>query len=268
MTQRIFITGGASGLGKALALRWAKDGARVCIADLNDERGAETLKEIQQAGGEGFYCHCDVTDLEQIKQAKDFVLEHLGGVDVVVNNAGVASAGALEIEDMEQWRWVLDINVLGVVRVSQVFMDLFRQQGQGYFLNVASQAGLNSAPMMGSYCAGKAAVVSFSETMYLELAPENVGVSVLCPAFFKTNLDESLRSKQPGMDAAVKKLLNRSSVTAEDVANAAVQGVRSRKFLILTHKEGIQAYMLKCYLPMQKYLKMMLKRTAKFGRKG
>ncbi len=266
--QRILITGGASGLGRELAIRWAKEGAKVCVADLNDQRGAETIELIKPTAADAVFCHCDITKQEHAESLRDFLLQEWGGVDIVVNNAGVASGGALPDEDMEQWQWAFDINLFGAVRFTKVFTPIFLKQGHGHFLNVASQAGLTAMPVMGSYCASKAALVSFSESMRLELDEDNIGISVLCPAFFKTNLHESVRSNNPAMKGVVNKLLERSTITAAQVADAAVKGVQANKFMIQTHKEGRQATRMRRWLPESMYLKMMIKHTRKFRSKG
>lgn len=262
MQKRVLITGAASGLGKALAFRWAKSGADICVADINKERGDEVVAELQKLGVKAFYQHCNITSEEDIANTKNAVLEHFNGVDLVVNNAGVATAGALSEESVEQWQWVMDINVMGAVRVLQAFEPLLKES-QGYILNVASQAGLTSMPMLGSYAASKAAMVSFSETMRLELADDNIGVSVLCPAFFKTNLDESVRSGNPAMKNVVTKLLDRATITADEVADAAFHGVQQWQHTIQTHPEGRKASLLKRWFPAL-YLKMMDKHTQKF----
>lgn len=267
MQQRILVTGGASGLGKEIALRWAKAGADVCIADLNEVRAQEVIEELTSLGAKAMFCRCDITNEQDILAVKEAVMQTFGGVDLVVNNAGVASAGSLVEENIEQWQWVLEINVLGAVRVSQCFADVFRQQGHGYFLNVASQAGITAAPMMGSYCASKAAMVSFSETIRLELIDDNIGVSVLCPSFFKTNLDESVRSVNPAMRGVVTKLLERGKLSAADVADMAFAGVQRSDFMIVTHSEGRKAYRIKRWIP-NFYLKLMAKQTAKMRSKA
>lgn len=264
---RILITGGASGLGKALAERWAREAARVYIVDVNQERGTDTAAALAKTGAEVIFSKCDITQPAEVDAVRDRLLAEWQGVDIVVNNAGVASAGALHDESMQQWQWVFDINLFGAVRFTKAFTPLFRQQGRGYFLNVASQAGLTAMPAMGSYCAVKAALVSFSETMRLELAEDNIGVSVLCPAFFKTNLHESVRSGNPDMPDVVNKLLLRSTTTAEQVADAAYHAVQKGHFTIQTHAEGRRASRLRRWLPEWLYLKMMLAYTGKFRRK-
>lgn len=263
MQKRVLITGAASGLGKALAFRWAKAGANICVADINQERGDEVITELKKLGVDAFYQHCDVTSEDDIQLTKQAVLEHFKGIDLIVNNAGVATVGGLQEESVDQWQWVLDINVVGPVRVTRAFHSLLQESSDGYVLNVASQAGLTSLPMMGSYAASKAAMVSFSETMRLELAEDDIGVSVLCPAFFKTNLDESVRSGNPAMKGVVTKLLDKATITADDVADAAFNAVQKGEFMIQTHPEGRKASLLKRLFP-NYFLKVMGKQALKF----
>lgn len=266
--KRVLITGGASGLGRALALRWAKAGSQVCIVDKHDERGAEALAEVNACGGEGLYLHCDITNEAQINDVKEVLLAKWGGVDIVINNAGVATAGELESETIEQWQWILNINVLGMVRMTQAFTPVFKLQGHGYFINIASQAALTPVPMMASYNASKAAVVSFSETMFYELADYNIGVSVLCPSFFKTHLGESLRSSNEGMRSVMNKLFERASIDAEGIADITYQAVGQKQFMIQTHKEAIKAFWLKRFMPQAWYLNLILKKTFKLRQQG
>ena len=189
--MRVLITGGATGLGQAIALKWAEkwagkdEGLDICIADINQERGDETVNTLSAQGANAFYIHCDITSENDVQTLANTLETRWGGVDTVFNNAGVASGGSLLDESIEQWQWVFDINVLGMVRVSRALLPLMREQGGGYFINIASQAGLTPIPYMGSYNAVKAAVVSFSETMKLELARDNIDVSVVVQASSK-----------------------------------------------------------------------------------
>lgn len=258
--KRIFITGGASGLGKAMALRFGKAGWKVCIADLHEARGAETLAEL---GANGLFLRCDVTKEEDLRAASDTLQSRWGGVDVVVNNAGVAQAGAIEDVSIDNWRWIIDINLLGVVRGCKVFTPVFKRLGRGHFVNVASMAGLLDVPMMSSYNATKAAVVSLSETLHNELADANIAVSVVCPSFFKTNLGDSLRTTDPTMRTTMARLLERSPITAEDIADDVFRAVEKKEFYILPHAEGRKAWFLKRFLPRDIYAKVMRKRTAR-----
>lgn len=236
MTQRVFITGGASGLGRALALRYARDGARVCIGDINPEQGAEVEQQINAAGGEGLYMACDVRRLADFEKVRDELVERWGGVDIVVNNAGVATAGTIEDSTLADWDWILDINVMGVVRGCKVFTPLLKKQGSGSFVNIASMAGLMLAPLMSSYNVSKAGVIALSETLNHELFDDGIHVSAVCPAFFQTNLTASMRSDIPGVQQNVGKLMKRSNVTAEDVAEDIHRAVVKKQFWVLPHK--------------------------------
>lgn len=265
--MRILITGGATGLGQAIALKWVDKWANkegtfdICIADINQERGDETVNALIAKGANAFYVHCDITSDSDVQTLAQTIDSRWGGVDYVFNNAGVATGGSLLDESVEQWQWVFDINVLGMVRVSRALLPLMRNQGGGYFINIASQAGLTPIPYMGSYNAVKAAVVSFSETMKLELAPDNIDVSVVCPSFFKTNLDESMRSTNPASHKMINKFFAKADMTKEDVAEAIYQQVSKKQFLILTHKLGKRAFLLKKLLPTQRYINNMLNQT-------
>ncbi|WP_339724506.1 SDR family oxidoreductase [uncultured Paraglaciecola sp.] len=265
MKKNVLITGGASGLGEALALQYAKQNYDVCIADLNSERGHKVVDSICKSGGAAFFLPCDITNETSIETLKQQLLTRWPQVDVLVNNAGVATGGALEFEDIEQWEWVLNINVLGMVRMCRAFVPMMKKQGGGKIVNIASQAGITPAPLMGSYNASKAAVVSFSETMHLELADDNIHVSVACPGFFSTNLDESLRSNQPGVAKLVSKMLHNSSdITAANVAEAIYQDSENLKFITITHKEGRTAFRMKRWLAPMRYLAMMKKQLKNF----
>ncbi|HBC36757.1 MAG TPA: short chain dehydrogenase [Marinobacter adhaerens] len=249
MTQRVFITGGASGLGRAIALRYAKEGAKVCIGDINPEQGVGVEKEITAAGGEGYFVECDVRRLTDFEKVRDDLVKKWGGVDVVVNNAGVASAGSIEDTTMADWEWILDINVLGVVRGCKAFTPQFKQQGSGAFVNVASMAGLMLAPLMDSYNVTKAGVIALSETLSQELRDAGIHVSCVCPAFFQTNLTSSMRSDIPGIQQNVNKLMKRSTVTAEDVAEDIFRSVENKSFWVLPHAKERRMWMLKRHAP-------------------
>jgi len=265
--KRLLVTGGASGLGRELAIKWASHGADIGIADINQERGEQVVEEIKQLGVNAFYQTCDITNQEHVSALKDRVEQLWQGVDLVINNAGIASADSLDDESIEQWRQVLEINLLGAVKMTKVFTPLFRQQGHGHFLNIASQAGITPIPKMASYNASKAALVSFSETMRLELVDDNIQVSVMCPGFFQTNLKESLKTNSTRLAEVLDKMMARSQMTAAHVASRAFKGVNNNEFLILTHKEGKRVFRLKRWFP-KYYLKMMTKQTARLRSKN
>jgi len=266
--KRIFITGGASGLGRAIALRYARAGWRVCIGDVHAQRGAEVLAELQALSPRSLFLSCDVTREEDLRAVAERLTAEWDGVDVVVNNAGVAQAGTIDEVPLSDWQWVLEINVLGVVRGCHVFTPLFKRQGHGHFVNVASMAGLLDMPRMSCYNASKAAVVSLSETLQNEFANTRIGVSLVCPSFFKTNLAESLRTSNPGTRKFVEKLLSRSKITAEDIAEQIFQAVEKREFYVLPHAQGRQAWLLKRLLPRRLYTGLLKSQMSKMRTGG
>ncbi|GGP74054.1 short chain dehydrogenase [Shewanella ulleungensis] len=259
--QHVLITGAASGLGKALALKWASQHAEVCVADINLQAGEQVCNEIVALGGKAFFVPCDITKTDSITALLETLQLRWQHIDLLVNNAGVASADKIDVEPMLQWRWVMEINVFGIVNMCQQFIPIFKQQGYGSILNVASQAGLTPIPFMSSYNASKAAVVSLSETMLLELADHNINVSVLCPGFFKTNLGNSLRTQLPTMEKLLGKLFDKSPINAAQVANIAYKGEVNKQFLLLTHQQGKRLYLLKRLLPLHWYFNLVLKQT-------
>jgi NAD(P)-dependent dehydrogenase (short-subunit alcohol dehydrogenase family) len=261
--KRIFITGGASGLGLAIAKRYASEGWRVCIGDVNDKRGAEAKKELSAHAQEVMYLHCDVTGDSDLQTAADRLVKRWGGVDVVVNNAGVAQAGPIEDVSLTDWQWIFDINVFGVVRGCKIFTRLLKEQGHGHLINISSMAGLLNPPNMSSYNASKAAVVALSETLQVELAGTGIGVTVVCPSFFKTNLTETMRTTDPRLIKSVNKLFERGKITAEQIADEIYQAQQRNRFYVLPHAEGRTAWNLKRYLPNPLYVPLMIYRSRK-----
>ncbi|WP_194756416.1 SDR family oxidoreductase [Aliidiomarina indica] len=263
--QRIFITGGASGFGFALAKHYAKRGWRVSIGDIADDLGAQAESELNELNpsAECRYLHCNVTQESDLAKAIAVLKRDWDGLDVIVNNAGVAQVGAIDTVDMSDWQWITDINLFGVVRGCKHAVPLFKHQGSGYIVNVASMAGLLDVPNMSAYNATKAAVVSISETLQHELAPDNIGVSVLCPSFFRTNLGNSMRSTVPGMDRTLDKLMSKSALSADDIAQIVATAIEKRQFYIVPHANARRIWRLKTWLPRRWYARMMQKQTAK-----
>ncbi|MEE2731174.1 SDR family oxidoreductase [Ketobacter sp.] len=247
--KTVAITGGASGLGKAMALRYARAGWGVAIADLNDERGESTLQELNDLCGDACYHHVDVRDAGAIEGWRDAILQRWGHINVVINNAGIASHGGIAESSLEDWDFTIDINLMGVVRGCKFFSQTMKQQGYGHIVNIASMAGLIHSPEMNSYNATKAAVVALSETMQFELAPFGIGVTVVCPGFFQTNLAESTRSPDSHAQAHVSKMLATSDITADDIADQVFNAVDSNQFMLLPHKSYRNTWYWKRFMP-------------------
>ncbi len=264
--HKVLITGAASGLGKALALRYAKADAEVCIVDLNVAEGEAVASQIQSTGSSAFFQRCDITQQYDVDQLAATIKERWGSLDILINNAGVATAGLVPFESLDDWAWVMNINVFGHVRMTKALLPMIGKSNAEFraIINTASQAGITAGPGMGSYSASKAAMVSFSETLFLEQAHNGVHVSVVCPAFFDTNLNTSLRTNQPGMENAVNKLIKNSGISADDIADQVFTKAAVKEFMIITHAEGRKVHRIKRFLPMKWYLNMVKKQTAKF----
>ena len=261
--KRVFITGGASGLGQALAMHYAGQGWRVLVGDLDRERCAEMLAQLRAVSPTSDAIACDVTVEADLQAAADWLQQHWGGVDVVINNAGVAQMGGIDIASADDWQWIVDINLLGVVRGCRVFTPMLRAQGGGQLVNVASMAGLVHMPHASAYNATKAAVVALSETLQLELEADRIGVTVVCPAFFRTALARNMRASDPALEAMTKRLVERARIGPEDIARQVFEGVQRGDTHILTHPEARRAWWLKRVLPYGLYLKMMRGQLAK-----
>ncbi len=187
------ITGAASGIGRALALALAREQCTMLLADINEAGLKETLEMVERSGGKGEIFLCDVSKLDDVTRMADHAFNTWATVDILVNNAGVASTGFMGDIPMKDWEWIVSINFWGVVYGCHAFVPGMKKQGSGYIVNVASAAGILSSPEMAPYNASKAAAIAITETLKSELAPYNIGVTVLCPTFIKTNLLDKMR---------------------------------------------------------------------------
>ncbi len=255
MQNRMMITGAGSGLGREIALRWAREGWRLALSDVNEQGLAETLRMVREAGGDGFTQRCDVRDYSQLIALAQACEEKLGGIDVVVNNAGVASGGFFDELSLEDWDWQIAINLMGVVKGCKAFLPLL-QASKGAIVNIASMAALMQAPGMSNYNVAKAGVVALSESLLVELKPEGISVHVVCPSFFQTNLMDSYRGPTPNMKAQISKLLEASPISAADIAQYIHEGMARGDFMILPHDEGRMAWKVKQQNPQAIYQEM------------
>ena len=181
--QTAFITGGASGIGLSIAKALATRGVNIMLADLDSARLQDAAATIRAMGAEVDIVLCDVADEAMVRAAADATIQRFGKVHIIANNAGVATGGMAGNIAIKDWRWVVDINLMGVVHGTEIFLPLIKSHGEGgHILNTASMAGHVASPGMSPYHATKFAVVGYSEAVKAELAGQNIGVSVLCPA--------------------------------------------------------------------------------------
>jgi len=229
--RRVPVTGAASGLGLALVRALSARGDQVLATDLADDR-----PDVLPAAAD--YLTLDVRSDAHWDRALMHVRTTWGGLDLLVNNAGVAAGGRIDVATMDEWRWIVDINLLGVVRGCRTFTPLFKQQRSGQIVNTASLAGLVHAPGMAAYNSVKAGVVALSETLSHELGPCGISVSVVCPSFFRTNLGASFQGADTVMEDAGRRMVSGSRRSADDVAATVLKGIDSRKDVILTDPDG------------------------------
>lgn len=247
MTQRrVLITGGGSGLGRALAQRYARDGAAVAVVDLDLARAEETVELL--GGAPHWARQADVANDDSMQALAEAVQQRWEGVDVLLNNAGIASGGPMVGSTMKEWREVLEINLFGVVRGCLAFLPGMIARGRGQIINTASFAGLAGAPNIMSYGVSKAGVVTLSEQLRAEVIDQGIQVSVICPAFFQTNLLESWRG-DPRMKKFGEKMMQTSTDTLDSVADHVFEAAERGDFLILPTRREPMRWRIKRWFP-------------------
>jgi len=246
--KRAAITGAGSGLGRCLALELAREGWKVALADIDEARVEESAALVREAGGESLAVVCDVTRPEHLERLAAAVREAWGGLDVLINNAGVAHGGVMERIPLEDWRWVLDINLMGPVHGCRTFIPMLEAHG-GHIVNVASMAGVASGPEMSVYNASKAALISLSESLRCELAPRGIGVTVALPMFFQTNLLDNFRYTDESQRKTAEAAMARATVSTEEVARKILRAADKNRLYALTDGEGRRIFFLKHLFP-------------------
>ena len=242
------ITGAASGIGRELALACAREGAHVAIADVDEKGLAETARMLPP-GCPSIQARCDVSKPGDLESLASRTYERYGAAHVIFNNAGVAVAGPVWSAPLDEWRWVLDVNLMGVVHGIRAFVPrMLEAKTEGHIVNTASVAGLLSVPGSGVYCASKHAVVSLSECLHhdLRMAQAKIGVSVLCPAWVATGIADSERNRPASLaernplaapyEEAVRKAVASGKLSAADVARITLDAVKANRFYILPHQ--------------------------------
>ncbi len=237
------VTGGASGIGRATVLELARRGAQVVAADLHEDRLEEVRVAVEAMGARILTVRCDVSLDAQVEHLRDEVLEEMGRVDLLMNNAGVVALGPPETMTMADWDWILQVNLYGVVRGVRAFLPHMLARGSGHVVNTASLAGLfayawDSIP----YITGKFAVAGFTEALALYANPLGVGVTLVCPGLVDTNLGETARF--PGIDDPgrwLQAIALPDPVTPEEVATRVCDAVAAGRFLVTTADDLVRA---------------------------
>ncbi|MGA9277104.1 SDR family NAD(P)-dependent oxidoreductase [Ilumatobacter sp.] len=241
------ITGGASGIGLAVAEQLLERGMKLVLADIDEAKLRAVESRLTEAGGEVAGVICDTADPESVTALAEATLDRFGAAHLLFNNAGIAGVGDAWGGSLDLWDRVVGINLYGVVHGIRAFLPIMTEQGSGHIVNTASMAGLMALPGAAPYNATKHAVVAISEGLYLELGATGspVGVSVLCPGFVKTDL---MQKEPDTVDSPIGELIGamltsgvEDGIPASDVADAFVAAVDVQQFWILTHKDMRQA---------------------------
>jgi 3-oxoacyl-[acyl-carrier protein] reductase len=192
LSKRVaIITGGARGIGRAIAEKFAKEGAAAIIADIRDKEGAEAVKLISRTKSRGLFIHCDVSDSREVQQMTDRVITEFGKIDILVNNAAISPPeNFLADITEEEWDKVLAVNLKSVFLCCKAVLPYMKQQKYGKIINVSSVGAITPAPVMADYAAAKAGVLAFSRSLALEAAPFNICVNALLPGITRTPLHD------------------------------------------------------------------------------
>ena len=245
-TPRCVITGAGGGFGRALAMELAARKAHLVLTDI-DVKGVEETARMALAGGASS-ARASRLDVTKIDEWSALAAATERPVDLVVNNAGVSSAGSVGELPIDDWRWTLEVDLFGVIHGCHTFVPVLKAQGHGRILNVASAAGLLNPPFMGAYNVAKAGVISLSETMAAELTGTDVKVTVVCPTFFKTNIVNSGRITDPKLRERAKGLVD-GGKSAESVARSALASVDRGELYAVPMADGRWAWRAKRALP-------------------
>jgi NAD(P)-dependent dehydrogenase (short-subunit alcohol dehydrogenase family) len=239
------ITGGGAGIGAALARALAARGARIVLADLDPAAMASVAADLETRGAEVLAVPTDVTALESVRALADAAERRFGPVDVVCNNAGIATMGEIAGSTHADWQYTMNVNFWGVVHGVETFVPRLLARGAGgHVVNTASMAGLVGMQWLGVYCASKFAVVGLTESLHRELVPHGIGVSVLCPMVVQTNINQnSVRNRpaalrnpeDPGVPEGAAMM--GSVIQPDEVARRVLRGIERKDLYIFTHPE-------------------------------
>jgi NAD(P)-dependent dehydrogenase (short-subunit alcohol dehydrogenase family) len=248
------VTGGASGLGRAMARRFAREGMKIVIADVQQDALDRTTAEFRAAGHETIGVRCDVSRADDVQALCRAALERFGAVHVLCNNAGVAPGGLAWESTLQDWEWCLGVNLYGVIHGLRSFVPEMLARGEeGHIVNTASVAGLVSPPGMGIYCVSKHAVVALTECLHHDLASQTdrIKCSVLCPAYVPTAIADSERNRPAALanparersaeelarEEQLRKAVSSGRITAEQVGDLVFEAIRDERFYILPHQK-------------------------------
>jgi NAD(P)-dependent dehydrogenase (short-subunit alcohol dehydrogenase family) len=242
------VTGGASGIGFALASAFAAEGMKIVLGDIEAAALTDAVGKLEATGAEVIGIRTDVSDAAQVQVLADAAVERFGAIHIACNNAGVGAGGLSWEAPLDTWEWVFGANLWGVIHGVRSFVPVMMKQPEAHLVNTASVAGLVAGPFMAPYNASKHAVVALSETLHHEMAlmAPHVKVSVLCPGWVRTKIGDSARNR-PGAEgnnpeagsgfAQILQPLLDNGMAPEVLAEKVLAAIRVEQFWILPHDE-------------------------------
>jgi NAD(P)-dependent dehydrogenase (short-subunit alcohol dehydrogenase family) len=247
--RTVLLTGAGSGIGRSTALLCATRGAKLALCDVNESGLAETEASARDLGCEVFSARVDVGDRAQMQAFADAVHERFDAVDLLVNNAGVGLGAPFLDTELEDWDWILPINVMGVVHGCYMFLPRMVQRGRGgHVVNLSSAAGFFPTPALAAYSATKFAVLGLSEALRVELRPHGIGVSAICPGLINTPITRNSRMRGPSADeesrARVVRLYERRNYAPDRVAGRILRAVQRDRAVAPVTAEAWVMYVL------------------------
>jgi NAD(P)-dependent dehydrogenase (short-subunit alcohol dehydrogenase family) len=232
-TRTAIVTGSASGLGRAIALRLARDGWRIALADVDEASNRETLALVESRGGRGRIERLDVSDAAAWRRMVDGLRRDWQQLDLLVNNAGVAASAPVGELSLKDWNWVLQTNLNGAVYGCHEVVPWLKENPRGgHIVNIASVAAVMCAPDMAAYNTAKAGLVALSETLYSELQRHRIGVTVVCPGFVQTNILQRARYQSKEQESFAATAMRRSRLTADQLADRLMTAIRRKQLYL------------------------------------
>lgn len=240
----VVVTGAASGIGREIALAFARRGARLSLCDIDGEGLSRVRDGLESLGCENFTEVVDVSQARQVGEFCDSTYRQMGRVDVLCNNAGVGYGGRFEENSLDDWKWIMGVNLWVFIHGCHFFYPrIIEPCGEGHIVNIASGAGIMPLPMTTAYCCTKYGVVGFSETLRAEAAVHGIGVTAICPGFVSTNITKALRmssgterSSAQEMAVKVDKFFMRFGYSPEKVADSVLRAVEKNKAVVSVDK--------------------------------
>ncbi len=252
------VTGAGSGIGRAIALALAREGADLVAADINNETLEEVCREIRGLSRKALSVHTDVSQIDSIRELFDRAMAEMGRVDILVNNAGVHMSGPFDKVSLSDWEWIVNINLWGVIKGVHVFLPHFLERGSGHIVNIASIAGqVGAADLSIPYTVTKFGVVGLSEGLAVFLHNTGVGVSVVCPGLVQTNIGEGSRRIKAGDETDIARERLREAMKGQnwkenprmreatilmpdEVADQTIQAIKENTFRVMTHPNSLE----------------------------